>query len=205
MKILIADDGLTSRTMLQAVINKWGHEAITTADGNEAWAIMQKDNAPKLLILDWMMPGMNGLELCRKLRSNRANETYYIILLTSKNNPQDIAEGLEAGADDYISKPFDNYELHARINVGMRMLAYKEEILEPEKNKQALDKINEMCQEINQPLKSVLAWSDILLMDLPESDSNYQALKTIKEGVERIGNLTRRIGYISNTNQKKTL
>ena len=205
MKILIADDGLTSRTMLQAVINKWGHEAITTADGNEAWVIMQKDNAPKLLILDWMMPGINGLELCRKLRSNRAKETYYIILLTSKNNPQDIAEGLEAGADDYISKPFDNYELHARINVGMRMLAYKEEILEPEKNKQALDKINEMCQEINQPLKSVLAWSDILLMDLPESDSNYQALKTIKEGVERIGNLTRRIGYISNTNQKKTL
>jgi len=205
MKILIADDGLTSRTMLQAVINKWGHEAITTADGNEAWVIMQKDNAPKLLILDWMMPGINGLELCRKLRSNRAKETYYIILLTSKNNPQDIAEGLEAGADDYISKPFDNYELHARINVGMRMLAYKEEILEPEKNKQALDEINKICLEMSQPLKSVLGWSDILLMDLPESDSNYQALKTIKEGGERIGNLTRRIGHISNTNQKKTL
>lgn len=205
MKILIADDGLTSRTMLQTLINKWGHEAVTAADGNEAWTIMQKDNAPRLLILDWMMPGMNGLELCRKLRSNLTTGAFYIILLTSKNNPQDIAEGLEAGADDYISKPFDNYELRARINVGMRMLAYKEEILEPEKNKQALDKINEMCQEINQPLKSVLAWSDILLMDLPESDSNYQALKTIKEGVERIGNLTRRIGHISNTNQKKTL
>lgn len=205
MKILIADDGLTSRTMLQALINKWGHEAVTAADGNEAWTIMQKDNAPRLLILDWMMPGINGLELCRKLRSNLTTETFYIILLTSKNNPKDIAEGLEAGADDYISKPFDNYELRARINVGIRMLAYKEEILEPEKNKHALNEINEICQEINQPLKSVLAWSDILLMDLPESDSNYQALKTIKEGIERIGALTRRIGHISNTDQKKTL
>lgn len=205
MKILIADDGLTSRIMLQTLINKWGHEAVTAADGNEAWTIVQKDNAPKLLILDWMMPGMNGLELCRKLRSNRSNEAFYIILLTSKNNPQDIAEGLEAGADDYISKPFDNYELHARINVGMRMLAYKEEILEPEKNKHALDEINEICQEMSQPLKSVIGWSEILLMDLPESDSNYRALKTIKEGVEGIGTLSRRIRHISNTNQKKPL
>lgn len=205
MKILIADDGLTSRTMLQAVINKWGHEAITAADGNEAWAIMQKDNAPKLLILDWMMPGMNGLEICRKLRSKKTLEAFYIILLTSKSNPQDIAEGLEAGADDYISKPFDNYELRARINVGIRMLECKEEILEPEKNKHALDEINEICQEMSIPLKSVLGWSEILLMDLSENNSNYKALKIIQEGVERIETLNQRIRHTSNTKQKNTL
>ncbi|TQD24368.1 PleD family two-component system response regulator [Methanolobus vulcani] len=202
MKILVADDGLTSRTMLSAAINGWGHETITAADGNEVWAIMQKDNAPKLLILDWMMPGINGVELCRKLRSKMPNDAIYIILLTSKSNPQDIAEGLEAGADDYIIKPFENLELRARVNVGIRILTLSEEKLEPEKNRCAIDAIDEICQEMVQPMQSVLGWSEMLLMDLPESDINYKTLKTIKEGVGQIGSLTKRIMAISSKQKK---
>jgi DNA-binding response OmpR family regulator len=226
MKILIADDGLTTRTMLYASLSKWGHEAVTAADGNEAWDIMQKKDAPKFLILDWMMPGMNGLELCRKLRSKQSKEAYYIILLTSKSNPQDIEEGLMAGADDFMSKPYDNNELYARINTGMRILelqaplpirqsnatrrvntGLKLRTLQEEKpgfenSRNAFEQIDKICQQIDQTLQSVLDLSDDLLSGLQTNDTNYKTQINIKEGMEKIGILNRRIMHVSNKNQK---
>lgn len=120
MKILIADDSLVSRHLLEATLRKWGYEVVVACDGEEALALLQKDDAPALAILDWMMPGMTGLEVCRRVRV-RAREPYtYILLLTSKSQKEDLIEGMEAGADDYITKPFDLRELDARIQAVMR-------------------------------------------------------------------------------------
>ena len=128
MKILVAEDDLTSRTMLQAILTKWGYDVISTSDGEEAYAAFQKDDAPQLAVLDWMMPKMDGPALCRKLNGQERQTPLYLILLTSKGESEDIVEGFESGADDYVAKPYDNAELRARINAGRRTLKLQSEI-----------------------------------------------------------------------------
>lgn len=120
MKILIADDDATSRKLLGRVLKKWGFEVIVAEDGIQAWGAIQETDA-QIVILDWMMPGMEGVEVCRKIRS-REGQARYVILLTSKTGTEDIVEGLDAGADDYIHKPFSKTELRARIRAGERIL-----------------------------------------------------------------------------------
>jgi len=129
VKILIADDSLVSRHLLEATLTKWGYEVAVACDGEEALALLQKDDAPALAILDWMMPGMTGLEVCRRVRV-RAREPYtYILLLTSKSQKEDLIEGMEAGADDYITKPFDQHELQVRLRAGTRLVDLQAELL----------------------------------------------------------------------------
>jgi two-component system, cell cycle response regulator len=122
MRILIAEDDSTSRTILTAVLTKQGYEVMATKNGAEAWDIMRKPDAPKLAILDWMMPQMDGVEICRRIRTMETNEPPHIIMLTAKTEKVDIITALDAGADDYLTKPFDHGELRARVNVGRRML-----------------------------------------------------------------------------------
>ena len=126
MRILVADDDSTSRLVISTLLSKWGHEPIIACDGTEAWEAMQQPGAPRLAILDWMMPGMDGLELCRKIRGRKSSEPIYIILLTALSLKADIVKGLEAGADDYVSKPFNNDELRARIEAGRRIIELQE-------------------------------------------------------------------------------
>ena len=121
MKILIADDDATSRLVLAGVLKKHGHEVLVTVDGAVAWEAMQQPDAPKLAILDWMMPGLAGVDVCRRIRSLGLDEPPYLILLTSRGEKADIVAGLEAGADDYLAKPFDAGELQARVDVGRRI------------------------------------------------------------------------------------
>ena len=129
MKILIADDSLVSRHLLEATLRKWGYEVAVACDGEEALTLLQKDDAPALAILDWMMPGLTGLEVCRRVRL-RAREPYtYILLLTSKSQKEDLIEGMEAGADDYITKPFDQHELQVRLRAGTRLVDLQAELL----------------------------------------------------------------------------
>ena len=122
MRILVAEDDFLSRRALSAMLRKQGHEVLETEDGLQAWNRMQEQDAPRLLVLDIMMPEMDGLELCRRIRANDTWNPPYIILLTAKTSREDIVEGLEAGADDYVTKPYDFEELRARINVGQRMV-----------------------------------------------------------------------------------
>jgi len=122
MKILAAEDDSTSRMLLEALLKKWGYEVISTCDGNEAWAAMQVDDPPQLAVLDWMMPGLDGVEVCRKIRELDTAGSTYIILLTALGDKKDIVMGLEAGANDYVTKPFDKDELRARVNVGRRIV-----------------------------------------------------------------------------------
>ena len=130
MKILIADDDLTSRLVLTGVLRKCGHEVVATVDGTEAWEAMRHADAPTLAILDWMMPGLAGPDVCRRVRSMQSDQPPYLILLTSRGDKADIVEGLEAGADDYLAKPFDPGELRARVDVGCRLLGLQARLLE---------------------------------------------------------------------------
>ncbi len=122
MKILIAEDNAFSRTLLRKTISKAGFDAIVAENGEAAWEVFQQDDTPKLALIDWMMPGMSGLELCRKIREIDGASPVYIILLTAKTGKEDVLEGFAAGADDFIKKPFDSGELLARIQVGRRLV-----------------------------------------------------------------------------------
>ncbi len=121
MKILIAeDDALFRRTLEELLLP--AYELQVAAHGDEAWALLQRPDPPKLAILDWVMPGFSGPQLCRKIRSSGETSATYIILLTSRNSVADIVSGLHSGADDYVTKPFDPEELRARVRVGERVL-----------------------------------------------------------------------------------
>ena len=122
MKVLIADDEAVSRRLLETHLHKWGFEVISTANGNDAWHYLHQKDAPRLMLLDWMMPGMQGIEISRAVRNRSPERVSYIILITSRGNKEDIVAGFEAGADDFIRKPFDADELHARIKAGQRIL-----------------------------------------------------------------------------------
>lgn len=122
MKILIAEDDITSRSLLKVLLTKRGHEVVATVNGAEAWQAMQLPDAPPLAILDWMMPEMDGLDVCRRVRTLETDRPPYIIMLTTKGEKADIVAGLEAGANDYLPKPYDPGELHARIDVGRRLI-----------------------------------------------------------------------------------
>ena len=120
-RILVAEDDRCSRSVICARLEDWGYEPVVTRDGAEAMNALRKSGAPSLAILDWAMPVMDGVEVCRRVRE--ADRPVYIIMLSSRVNKGDIVEGLHAGADDYLTKPFDKHELHARILVGLRVMA----------------------------------------------------------------------------------
>ena len=126
MKILIADDDEVSLCKLEALLSKWGYEVTAVEDGTSAWEALQRHDAPRLTILDWMMPGLDGSEVCQKLRQSTKGAYVYVLLLTSKTGREDIVAGLEAGADDYLSKPFDAQELKVRLRAGQRIVDLEE-------------------------------------------------------------------------------
>jgi len=129
MRILIAEDDNVSRRLLQAMLTKWGYEVEVTRDGPEALHALQKEHAPGLAILDWMMPGMDGIDVCRAIRQQTDGPYIYVILLTTRNRREDIVEGIDAGADDYVTKPFDAHELQARVRAGVRILDLQSALL----------------------------------------------------------------------------
>jgi two-component system, cell cycle response regulator len=129
MRVLIADDDDVLRHILEASLTKWGYDVIVARNGIEAWSLLQGNDAPRLAILDWIMPGMDGVEVCREIR-RREDRTYtYVLLLTAKHRKEDVIAGMEAGADDYISKPFDPQELKVRLRAGRRILDLQAELL----------------------------------------------------------------------------
>ena len=129
MRILIADDEAVSRRRLGATLAKWGYDPIEAADGDEAWRMLQDPAAPTMAILDWMMPGIDGVELCRQVRRFCKEPYTYLLLLTGKAERKDMLEGLAAGADDYVTKPFDVHELKVRLRTGRRILDLMEQLM----------------------------------------------------------------------------
>jgi len=141
MRILIAEDDFTSRTVLAGVLTKNGYDVVITVDGVEAWNALRQSDAPKMAILDWMMPNMDGLEVVRRVRTQQTERLPYLIMLTTKGEKTDIIAGLEAGANDYLTKPFDAGELRARVEVGRQLVAMQEVLA---------DKIEELRKALEQ-------------------------------------------------------
>ena len=129
MKVLIAEDDRTSRLLLQTTLKKWDYHTIAVSNGREALEVLTAPDAPTLAILDWMMPGIDGLEVSRKVRQHPSERYTYIILLTARNRKQDMLEGMSAGADDYLTKPMDARELRVRLNAAERIIHLQEELI----------------------------------------------------------------------------
>jgi DNA-binding response OmpR family regulator len=130
MRVLIADDEATTRHLIQATLGGWGFEVLVAVDGREALRVLQGSRGPEIAMLDWMMPGIDGLEVCRQMRATMPNAATYIILVTVRGGLENVVRGLEAGADDYITKPFDPRELRARLHVGVRIVQLQRALIE---------------------------------------------------------------------------
>ena len=129
MRVLAAEDNPVFQSMLRTMLTKWGYQAVIARNGTEAWRILDSEDAPRLAVLDWMMPGMDGVEICRRIRSANREPYIYILLLTARTESQDLIEGMDAGADDYLTKPFNAHELRVRLHAGRRILNLQEELL----------------------------------------------------------------------------
>jgi diguanylate cyclase (GGDEF)-like protein len=129
MRVLAAEDNPVFQSMLRTMLTKWGYEAVIARNGTEAWRVIESEDAPRLAVLDWMMPGMDGVEICRRIRSANREPYIYILLLTARTESQDLIEGMDAGADDYLTKPFNAHELRVRLHAGRRILDLQEELL----------------------------------------------------------------------------
>ncbi|MCA9297271.1 MAG: response regulator, partial [Phycisphaerales bacterium] len=165
MRVLIAEDDPVSRRVLEVQLQKWGHEVVVTQDGTTAWDLLQADG-PKLAVLDWMMPGLDGPEICRRVRELPDGDTHYLLLLTAKGQTDDIVRGLDSGADDYVTKPFEPAELRARLRTGARIVDLHE-------------RLAERVAELEQALKEVNTLSGLLPICAyckrirPAEDSTY--------------------------------
>jgi DNA-binding response OmpR family regulator len=130
VRVLIADDEATSRHLIQATLRGWGFEVLVAMDGVEALRVLEGSNPPEIALLDWMMPGVDGLEVCRHMRAAIPNAPTYIILVTARGGLANVVQGLEAGADDYITKPFDPRELRARLHAGARIVQLQQALVD---------------------------------------------------------------------------
>jgi diguanylate cyclase (GGDEF)-like protein len=129
LKVLIAEDNTGFRTVLERMLKKWGYEVIMASNGSDALGALQSADPPRLAILDWMMPGMDGVEVCRRVREQNREPYIYILLLTAKDTSEELVEGMEAGADDYLRKPVDTHELRVRLRAGRRIVDLQEEVV----------------------------------------------------------------------------
>jgi diguanylate cyclase (GGDEF)-like protein len=129
IRVLVAEDDPISRRILETRLKKWQFEVLAASDGNEASQILRSDNPPRLVVLDWMMPGKDGIQLCRELRKRSDAPYTYVIMLTARGEREDVIQGLDAGADDYICKPFDAQELRVRLRAGSRIVELQDELI----------------------------------------------------------------------------
>jgi diguanylate cyclase (GGDEF)-like protein len=129
-KILVAEDNPISQSMLRNLLTRWGYDVVMAHDGREAWRILGANDSPRLVLLDWMMPGIDGVELCRRIRAQARQEYTYVLLLSARTESHDVVEGMDSGADDYLTKPLNAHELRVRLRAGRRILDLQEQLLE---------------------------------------------------------------------------
>jgi len=200
MKILIAEDALVSRRLLERHLQAWGHEVVAATDGAEAWQCFVTDEFP-IVISDWMMPQMDGLELVRRIRASERPGYVYIILLTAKSHTADLVEGMEAGADDFVAKPFERDELRVRVRAGERIIELEQKLarqnrklretqaalIQSEKLASLGQLAAGMAHEINNPLAYVTNNLVVLRRDMHAA---MDVLNTYRKGCESLASLT---------------
>lgn len=145
MKLLIAEDEYTTRLMVQVSLENWGYTVSSVEDGNQAWELLEKPEAPDVAILDWEMPGLDGIEVCRRIKELKRDNPIYVILLTARDSRNDILQGFDAGADDYMTKPFNDDELRARVRVAERLVTIQSSLSQTvDELKSALDLVDSL-------------------------------------------------------------
>ena len=155
MRVLVAEDEPVSGRLLEETLSKWGYEVLACSDGSQAWEVLRGEDPPEVAVLDWMMPGVDGPELCRRVRRSPDPTATYLILLTARGRTDDIVEGLDAGADDYINKPFNRQELRARVRVGHRLVELQRQRLEQETGRY-IDRLERMVGELNRSRRRIV-------------------------------------------------
>jgi two-component system cell cycle response regulator len=130
LKVLVAEDNPVFQSMLRSMLSRWGYDVVMAHNGLEAWKLLELPEAPRLAVLDWMMPGLDGVEVCRRLRTAGREPYTYIVLLTARTDAGDLVEGMDAGADDYLTKPLKAHELRVRLRAGRRIIELQEQLLE---------------------------------------------------------------------------
>lgn len=190
MRVLIAEDDPVSRRLLEALLTKWGYEVIVTTNGKQAWEVLQSEDAPRLAILDWMMPEIDGPEVCRKVRAKDKGAYIYLLLLTAKTQKDDIILGIGAGADDYVTKPFDANELNARLRAGRRIVDLQAELVSARESL--------LVQATHDPLTGLpnrLLFSDRLTQRLMRSRGAQQPLAVIYLDLDRFKIVNDTLGH----------
>ncbi len=204
MRVLIADDDVMALTLLSAVLADLDHEVLVAMDGNHAWALFQQAPTP-LVVLDINMPGLDGLEVCRLVRGHDAGRDVFVLIITARDGRDDLAEVLEAGADDYVTKPTSPENLRARLEIAKRRIAQDmaRRTAEAELARSRwLAGIGETTialeHEINNPLSALLGHAELLLMDNLLNDDQQEQLRIIQEQAARIAQVVRRLAKLKN-------
>ena len=191
MRVLIAEDEPVSRRLLQGTLTRWGYDVLVARDGQEAWDLFCSDeDPPPLAILDWMMPNMDGPEVCQRIRKEGREEYTYIVLLTAKNRKENLIEGLDAGADDYITKPFDSDELEVRVRAARRIIDLQSKLLNAQK---ALRK-----QATHDPLTELFnrgAILDVLTKELSRVQREQKSISVILADIDHFKHINDTFGH----------
>lgn len=193
IKVLIADDDPPTRMLLRSAIAQWGYEVIEASDGEEAWEILQKADAPRLLIVDWLMPKLDGISLCQRIKERSLSHPY-IILLTQVTGTTNIVKGLEAGADEFLSKPFNMAELRSRLSVGARIKKFEK----------LLDERSKELQNYTALIEKIFCMIDGLtkkINDMAGSNQDSECTDKIQDLKSGIESLTGALKSL-NVNQK---
>lgn len=180
MKILVADDEPLTNQIVSETLRKWGYDVISVEDGGSAWKVLEKDSAPKLAILDWMMPGMSGVDICQRLRVQKAHSYVYVILLTGKSDKVDVIEGLSSGADDYLTKPCNPHELRVRLNVGERILNMERDLLDALDNIKRLTSLNQQTHKDSAEVSALNSRELEILNMIQENKSDEEIAKCFR-------------------------
>jgi diguanylate cyclase (GGDEF)-like protein len=192
VNVLIAEDEPVSRHRLHAVLTKWGYTVSSTADGAEALRMLQTPDSPRLVLLDRMMPGMDGLEVCRAVRKSGAEPYAYVILLTGRGLHNEVLEGFEAGADDYITKPFEIQDLQARVRTGARIVKLQQELIA------AREQLR--IQATHDPLTGLLnrgAFFDNLHKDVAWASRHQACLALVMADLDHFKEINDRYGHMA--------
>ena len=192
-RILIAEDEALTRTRLEAQLKAWGFEVVSCSDGQQAWNIMSAPDGPRMALLDWMMPETNGTDLCAALRELAHGSLLYLILLTGRDSKQDIVTGLEAGANDYVTKPWNADERRARLRVGARVLELQDRLVDAERDRVALQTAGAAAHEISQPLLVLLGNIEMLMEDLGEDAGSLELLQMTYDAGARINKIVQQM------------
>lgn len=202
MKILLADDSDLVRLLFEGALRSTGHEVMGVADGTAAWAAFERCE-PAIVILDWQMPGMDGMEVCRRIRSHAASDTTFVLMVSARSAGEDLAQALAAGVDDFVTKPVTPATLRARLQIAERVIAKSEARREAEKqlaHSRWLAGIGEttlaLQHELNNPLFGLLAHSEVLIDDPALPAELRVDLMIVMAGARRVAEVVRRLASL---------